>query len=160
MVNDRGPFSKDRIIDMSERAADILDFKKKGTTKVRVQFLPEQTARLLKDVPGAKGKDFVKSNHATPVIERNNKASTPGNNFLSSPSFVQVGTYKSMKNAKNIKKALSSLGNVRISTVKANNKLFYKVKIGPISDKKSAELILKKTIKMGNRDAFIAKEDA
>ena len=26
MVNDRGPFSKGRIIDLSERAADILDF--------------------------------------------------------------------------------------------------------------------------------------
>lgn len=54
MVNDRGPFAKERIIDMSERAADVLGFKKKGIAKVRVQYLPGQTKRLLADLPGAK----------------------------------------------------------------------------------------------------------
>jgi len=51
MVNDRGPFSKGRLIDVSKRAAEILGFKDKGTTKVRVQYLPGQTARLLADLP-------------------------------------------------------------------------------------------------------------
>ena len=37
-VNDRGPFAKDRIIDLSMRAADLLGFKEKGTQKVRVQY--------------------------------------------------------------------------------------------------------------------------
>lgn len=53
MVNDRGPFSKKRIIDVSKRAAEILGFKDKGTAKVRVQFLPGQTSRLLSDIPGS-----------------------------------------------------------------------------------------------------------
>jgi rare lipoprotein A (peptidoglycan hydrolase) len=38
-VNDRGPFVDGRIIDLSKRAAEILDFKKKGVAKVRVQYV-------------------------------------------------------------------------------------------------------------------------
>lgn len=38
-VNDRGPFSQGRIIDVSERAAKLLGFYEKGTARVRVQYL-------------------------------------------------------------------------------------------------------------------------
>lgn len=39
-VNDRGPFSRGRIIDMSERGAELLQFKNQGTAKVKVQVMP------------------------------------------------------------------------------------------------------------------------
>ena len=38
-VNDRGPFVADRIIDVSKKAAEVLDFRHSGTTDVRVQYL-------------------------------------------------------------------------------------------------------------------------
>jgi rare lipoprotein A len=38
-VNDRGPFAHDRIIDVSVRAARLLDFYDRGTTRVRVEYL-------------------------------------------------------------------------------------------------------------------------
>ncbi len=38
-VNDRGPFVGDRIIDVSKKAAQALDFQKSGTANVRVQYL-------------------------------------------------------------------------------------------------------------------------
>ncbi|WP_428977111.1 septal ring lytic transglycosylase RlpA family protein [Breoghania corrubedonensis] len=38
-VNDRGPFHGNRVIDLSSRVADMLDFKSKGTAKVRVQYV-------------------------------------------------------------------------------------------------------------------------
>ncbi|MEO0198980.1 MAG: septal ring lytic transglycosylase RlpA family protein [candidate division WOR-3 bacterium] len=38
-INDRGPNKKSRIIDVSEKAAEILDFKNKGTTKVKVEVI-------------------------------------------------------------------------------------------------------------------------
>jgi rare lipoprotein A len=37
-VNDRGPFAHGRIIDMSARAAKLLDFAGKGVAKVRVEY--------------------------------------------------------------------------------------------------------------------------
>lgn len=38
-VNDRGPYEANRIIDLSERAAEALDMRRKGTVRVRVQYL-------------------------------------------------------------------------------------------------------------------------
>jgi len=38
-VNDRGPFAKGRIIDVSARAAQLLGFYEKGTARVRVTYL-------------------------------------------------------------------------------------------------------------------------
>jgi rare lipoprotein A len=38
-VNDRGPFAKSRIIDLSERAATLLGYKNQGTARVRVTFV-------------------------------------------------------------------------------------------------------------------------
>ena len=38
-VNDRGPFVGPRIIDLSKRTAEVLDFKRKGKAQVRVQFI-------------------------------------------------------------------------------------------------------------------------
>lgn len=38
-VNDRGPFVGTRIIDLSKRAAEVLDYKRKGKTNVRVQYI-------------------------------------------------------------------------------------------------------------------------
>lgn len=38
-VNDRGPFVNGRVIDLSRRAAQLLGFQRKGTAKVRVEFV-------------------------------------------------------------------------------------------------------------------------
>ncbi len=38
-VNDRGPYSEGRIIDLSSKTAEMLDVKGKGTAKVRVQYV-------------------------------------------------------------------------------------------------------------------------
>ena len=38
-VNDRGPFHAGRLIDVSERAAESLEFKRAGTTEVRVDYV-------------------------------------------------------------------------------------------------------------------------
>ncbi len=45
-VNDRGPFSGGRLIDVSKKAASELGFLMQGTTKVRVDYLREETAML------------------------------------------------------------------------------------------------------------------
>lgn len=38
-VNDRGPFAPGRIMDVSRRAADMLDFRRYGTTAVKVEYI-------------------------------------------------------------------------------------------------------------------------
>ncbi len=46
-VNDRGPFAKSRVIDVSEKAAEALGFHDKGTATVKVEFLSKETDELL-----------------------------------------------------------------------------------------------------------------
>ena len=42
-VNDRGPFAKGRIIDISKRGAQLLGFQNQGTSRVRVQILADRS---------------------------------------------------------------------------------------------------------------------
>lgn len=44
-VNDRGPVSKNRMLDVSSAAADRLDMKRSGVTKVDTQVLPKDAPR-------------------------------------------------------------------------------------------------------------------
>jgi rare lipoprotein A len=48
LVNDRGPFAETdkRIIDVSEKAAELLQFKKRGCTKVRVTCIPDESRKM------------------------------------------------------------------------------------------------------------------
>ncbi len=48
-INDRGPFAKNRIIDVSKKVAKKLDFHEQGTTKVKVEYLKEESEELLKE---------------------------------------------------------------------------------------------------------------
>lgn len=44
-VNDRGPFARGRLIDLSRRAAQLLGFERAGTTMVRVKVLRDESIR-------------------------------------------------------------------------------------------------------------------
>ncbi|MDX1924839.1 MAG: septal ring lytic transglycosylase RlpA family protein [Rickettsiaceae bacterium] len=47
MINDRGPYAKGRIVDVSSKVAAHLDFKNKGTAKVKLEPLAKETLALL-----------------------------------------------------------------------------------------------------------------
>jgi rare lipoprotein A len=45
-VNDRGPFARNRIIDVSRRGAQLLGFERQGTAKVRVEVMAAESEQL------------------------------------------------------------------------------------------------------------------
>jgi rare lipoprotein A len=45
-VNDRGPFAHSRILDMSKRGAQLLGYADKGTARVKVELLKDQSLAL------------------------------------------------------------------------------------------------------------------
>ena len=45
-INDRGPYAFSRIIDMSRRGAQLLGFHRKGTAKVHVEILADESRML------------------------------------------------------------------------------------------------------------------
>jgi len=57
-INDRGPFVRGRIIDLSRRAAQLLGFTRKGTAMVHVRLLPDESRRAATEA-GATGKQLM-----------------------------------------------------------------------------------------------------
>lgn len=49
-VNDRGPFVNNRLIDVSQKAAEQLEFNMTGTTLVKVEILPDESKRLKAEI--------------------------------------------------------------------------------------------------------------
>jgi rare lipoprotein A len=45
-VNDRGPYARGRLIDVSKRAAELLGFISKGTARVRIEALPKESREI------------------------------------------------------------------------------------------------------------------
>lgn len=45
-INDRGPFKRNRVIDLSEKAAELLAFKNIGTAKVKLEVLEQESLRV------------------------------------------------------------------------------------------------------------------
>ncbi len=64
-VNDRGPFEKGRIIDVSSKTADILDMKQEGVAKVRVQYIGK--ARMDGQDMRYLAASFTKDGRRTPI---------------------------------------------------------------------------------------------
>lgn len=51
-VNDRGPFAHGRIVDVSQRAAQLLGFLEQGTARVRVQVIADESQALAAALSG------------------------------------------------------------------------------------------------------------
>ncbi len=45
-INDRGPYARGRLIDVSKRAATLLGFIGKGTARVRIETLPKESREI------------------------------------------------------------------------------------------------------------------
>ncbi len=45
-INDRGPFSRGRVMDVSERAAELLGFRNKGTARIRIDVLADESRQI------------------------------------------------------------------------------------------------------------------
>ena len=51
-VNDRGPYARGRIIDLSRRSAQLLGLLKQGTARVRVKILARESRQLAARLTG------------------------------------------------------------------------------------------------------------
>lgn len=86
-VNDRGPYKNGRIIDVSERAAELLGFKEAGTAHVRVRFLPKLTQKIASLMPNYdpqvwSSEKLSQPVKVTPVLPRSNAAPGSQDNLI------------------------------------------------------------------------------
>lgn len=151
-VNDRGPFAKDRIIDLSEAAARKLGFHRQGTAQVRVEFDEGETERMFADARHV--------NYKRPVSKKPSpyKTVVAGVVPISRDHFVQTGAYSSYDNATNVAKKLQTVSPVRIQEVAFPNRKLYRVRLGPFASVNDADRALIHVGELGFSDAIIIKD--
>jgi rare lipoprotein A len=150
-VNDRGPFARDRILDVSKRAAELLGFRRNGTARVRVVILPEESIAL---------RNGLDPDNVT--VQGVRIASTEGTAFVpvvAPPGVndgtwhVQAGAFTDFGNANQVAAVLSRLGPTRVSTVLRDGRQFARVRLGPLADGAEAARLLRAVQASGYPDA-------
>ena len=133
-VNDRGPFVKNRIIDVSKKAASILGFQKNGTANVIVKYY-------------GKAKIYDKNGK---IIEQKNKVSKEN---IKRSLFIRIGIFSEITNVEKIRLQLKNLGKIKID----KNQYGYLVLLGPFANKSYTKRVLSNLIEKGFKDAIIEK---
>jgi len=139
-VNDRGPFVKERLIDLSYAAAQQLGYADRGTAHVRVQTL---------DMPAPNKKEILASaatfrparrhdaNH-TSDSDRPTGAATVSS--LPGKMFIQLGAFSSKANAIRLQNKLKAhFPNTRATRISLAGKTLYRVRMGPFEDTTNME---------------------
>ncbi|HID38847.1 MAG TPA: septal ring lytic transglycosylase RlpA family protein, partial [Calditrichaeota bacterium] len=134
-INDRGPFVRGRIIDLSYTAARKIDIVGPGTAPVEVVAL------------GTAVSDSGRTRSYIPM------------DFYSGNFTIQVGSFENRKNAEALKRRLENkFKNVRISAFDSGTGVFYRVRVGRFSDLRAAEEYESFLVKRGFPDAFTVAE--
>jgi len=120
-INDRGPFVKGRIIDLSYAAARSIDMVEKGTARVKVEVLKRRSPMVRTDT-----REF-------------------GRGFT-----VQVGAFSDKGNAVKLAKVLDQeLRNVYISVFETPDTRYYRVRVGHFTTREMAYRLAVKLADMG-----------
>lgn len=135
-INDRGPFKKDRIIDLSFAAAYKLRLSDKGSGPVEVELIDPRQFSALKKTPDTIT-EKIKEKEVVSVQTKSIDILEP-----SDAIFIQAGAFKNEKNADLLLKQLTDmkLENSPPSKKQSSEDLFHVV-IGPFNSKDEATRI-------------------
>ena len=176
-INDRGPFVNDRIIDLSSKAADILDLKREGTGLVRVQILREKSIYLEKlakqgsfpEINDLKETELPNITIPTKVAvkikdTKNQKIVSKKINYnfknlnKEYKIYIKLASFSSKKNAEIMKKKVSYIDNVKIYKIYKMNRTLYQVKAGPFSSVEKVDQLHSLLLQKGMQGAKIIIE--
>jgi rare lipoprotein A len=171
-VNDRGPFAKSRIIDLSELAATLLGYKNQGTARVRVTFVSRADLKGGSPAPSEAPPEIASAVQAAPTnrVASSDLEPVPGTAvappiataYLPSPPvripatthlYVQAGAFSSYPNAVRLQARLGA--GLQISTITQNGQRLYRVRLGPFDEVGVADRALARLSSLGSNDARI-----
>ena len=160
-INDRGPFARNRIIDLSKKAAEELGFIKNGVAKVRVEILEDESRKYAlseqQNVYVAEAAEITeiskKNLLPSPELEEKNikkkNENVSENSILNDKELlIQVGAFTDHRNAKSLIEKLSEF-KAYINRVFINNRYLYRVRIGPINDLNQANKMKMELFELG-----------
>ena len=135
-INDRGPFVKGRIVDLSLAAAKEIGMADKGTAKVRIAALGEA----------------ITYGQGEKTIER----FLPHQDFSVGEFFVQIGSFSDRNNAENLKNKLLSWGRKTVIQVyTTDSQTFYRVQVRAGTNLQQATRAERALTASGFPDAFV-----
>ena len=166
-VNDRGPFARGRIIDMSRRGAQLLGFAVKGTARVRVEIMARESrlmkARASKGLPTDAGLILATLRSRTDPrasaqgggakIQPDMGASVVRRAAAATSIFVQAGAFTRPENADRLRADLARFAPARIMPVEVDGRRLYRVRLGPIDDVKKGDMLLDRVVAAGHGGA-------
>ncbi|MES2998015.1 MAG: septal ring lytic transglycosylase RlpA family protein [Pseudomonadota bacterium] len=119
-VNDRGPFAKNRLIDLSYVAAKKLDMTDAGTAPVEIRAITPGITRLAANTSSTKS-----------------SISTQGKN----QPYIRLGIFKQRKEAQKLVLLVKqwTRSPVKLAKTPIHKRLYYQVVIGPLPDAKSSQ---------------------
>lgn len=181
-INDRGPYAHGRLIDLSKRGAELLGFKSKGTAKVRVDVLPNES-RIVADMAkrglSTKGMEievnqnraFARDFNAPTAIPHKPMAISGSNvrgNYIPDPVvthnimpadkpdiFIQAGSFTAMQNAGRLATSLRRFHTTTVQEQLIGGVMYYRVRVGPLDQTEHADALLGRLIDNGYTDARI-----
>ena len=184
-INDRGPFVDTRVIDLSKKTAEVLNFKNQGKAKVRVQWIGpaplkdsgkhlammNQQARngatIRKLIAASEGP--VRGNVAVAKAEpvdagvetaayEPDVAPAPVKKKLRSAGYVvNVATFQNPENAEAARDSLISVGPTKLFEIDGDEGVAYRVLLGPFTDSYEAQEALNAAREAGFEDARLSK---
>ena len=160
-INDRGPFARNRIIDLSKKAAEELGFIKNGVAKVRVEILEDESRKYVStdqknnyvaeaaEVTEISKKNLLSSpERKEKVVEKKTEENLENSILTNKELLIQVGAFTDHRNAKTLSEKLSDF-KAYINRVFINNKYLYRVRIGPINNLDLANDMKRKLFELG-----------
>ena len=160
-INDRGPFARNRIIDLSKKAAEELGFIRNGVAKVRVEILEDESRKYVStdqknnyvaeaaEVTEISKKNLLSSSELKEkVVEKKTEESLENSILTNKELLIQVGAFTDHRNAKTLTEKLSEF-KAYINRVFINNKYLYRVRIGPIYNLDLANDMKRKLFELG-----------
>jgi rare lipoprotein A len=137
-VNDRGPFVRGRIIDLSYTAAKKLDIISVGTAPVEIVAIGADTSTQ---------------------TTGNRASQKPEIDYYSGNFTFQIGAFKDKNNAVRLKKKLDErYKNVHITEYDTGQHILYRVRIGKVSSLEEAVSYENTLLQHGFKDVFIIAE--
>lgn len=162
-VNDRGPFSKNRIIDVSDRAAELLQMKGRGTARVKLQLLENESrmvAEAAKRGIDTRGSEIALNETGQLPTHMTNGVVYPDQTVTQMPVtptaiYVQFGAFADPANAQRLMSQVSSIGNAFVAEAIVNGQRFYRVRIGPLQDVQTADSLHAQIRAQGQPNAIL-----
>lgn len=169
-VNDRGPFSGNRALDLSPRAAEMLGFGKGETADVTIRYLgPAPVLRAKPEYASASVTEQAMPPIAQPVYTAPKPAPVVAQRATFKPPaaqneraaagyYIQAGSFSDIGNAQRLTSALGRKLPVEITEARVRNADYFRVMIGPFPTRSQADTYRAHLRDSGITDGFIVEK--